>query len=105
MIWIFLDYIKKSPFASKEELTKTKIKYFKKFDHKITEQDKNLLKMCWLPNMYKKPIDERLIFPSKHCSTKPLSNVICKVSKSILTTLRFFIQKVYLMHALKSFGL
>ena len=41
---------------SKEELNETNIKYCKTFDLKITEQDKTLPIMYWLPKMYNTPI-------------------------------------------------
>ena len=38
---------------SREEIIKTNIKYCKKFDLNITEQDKTLPIMYWLPKMHK----------------------------------------------------
>ena len=57
---------------SKEELIKTDIKYCKKIYLKITEQDKTLSIMYWLPKMQKAPIGARFIAALKNCCTKPL---------------------------------
>ena len=65
---------------SKEEIIKTNIKYCKNVDLKITEQDKILHIMYWLPKMHK----------TKNCSTKPLSDVISKVFKMIFNHVESF---------------
>ena len=68
---------------SKEELIKANIKYCKKSDLKVTEQDKTLPIMCWLPKCMT-PIGAKFIVASK---TAVLS--LCLMS----------------LHVLKSFGL
>ena len=88
---------------SKEELIETNIKYCKKFDLKITEQDKTLSITYWVPQMHKKLIGGRFIVVSKNCSTKPLSDMISKVF--FLTMLKVFIEKVYFTHHLNNSGL
>ena len=50
-------------------------------------------------------IGTRFIVTSNKCNTKPLTDVISKGLKWSLTMLKFFIEKVYFTHALKSFGL
>ena len=49
----------------KEKFIETKVKYNKKFDFKITEQDKTLPTMYWLPKMHKTSTGSRFIVPSK----------------------------------------
>ena len=62
---------------SMEEIIKTNMKYCKKIDLKITEQDKSHPIMYWLPKLHKTPpIGTRFIAASKNCSTKPLSDMI-----------------------------
>ena len=67
---------------SKEELNETNIKYCKTFDLKITEQDKTLPIMYWLPKMYNTPIGARFIVHSKR--------VICFHISLFYTCLRKF---------------
>ena len=68
------------PLKFKEEI-KTNIKCRKKFDLKITEQDKTLPIMYWLPKIDKTIIAARFIVASEMCSIKPLSDMIFKVIK------------------------
>ena len=49
--------------------------------------------MYWLPKMYKIPIGPRFIVTSKNCSTKPLFDVISKVSKMIFNHVETFHRK------------
>ena len=90
---------------SNKELIETNIKYGKKFDLNITEQDKTFPIMYWLPKMHKAPISARFLVVSKKCSTKPLSDVISKVFTVTFTHVESFHRKVYFTHALKSFRL
>ena len=48
-----------------EEIVKTNIKYCRRFDLKITEQDKTLPIIYWLPKLHKTPIDVRFKVASK----------------------------------------
>ena len=56
----------------KEEIIKANIKYCKKFNLKVTEQDKTLSIMYWFPKMHKTPIGARFIVASQNCSTKAI---------------------------------
>ena len=38
----------------------------------ITEQDKTLPIMNWLPKIQKTPVDARFVVASRNCSTKPV---------------------------------
>ena len=78
---------------SKDRIIKTNIKYCKKFGLKITEQDKTLPIMYWLPKMHKTSIDARFIVASKSCITKPLSEMISKVFKMIFNHVEVFVEK------------
>ena len=50
--------------------------------------------MYWLPKVYKIPIDARFIVTSKTCSTKPLLDVISKISKMIFNHVENFDRKI-----------
>ena len=54
-----------------EEVIQANMNYCKKFDLNITELDKPLPIMYWLPKMHKTSIGARFIIASKNCSTKP----------------------------------
>ena len=75
---------------SKKKLIETKNKYFKRFDLKITQQDKTLPIMYWLPKMHKTPIGARFIVASKTCCTKLLSDESYKVLKMIFNHFESF---------------
>ena len=80
--------------AAYSETQKCNIKYFKKFKPKLTEQEKILSIMYWLPKMHKTPVDARFIVASKNYNTKPLSDVISKIFNMIFS-------HVYFTHALE----
>ena len=75
---------------SKEELARNTAK-------NVTVKQLNKTKtpsiMYWLPKMYKIPIGARFIVTSKNCSTKPLFDVISKVSKMIFNHVETFHRK------------
>ena len=86
---------------SKEEFIETNTKYCKRIDLKITEQDKTIPIMYWLPKMHKAPIGARFIVASKNCSNKLLSDVIFTVFKMIFNHVEsFLIEKVHFAYAL-----
>ena len=57
--------------------------YCQKFDLKLTDEDRSLPTMYWLPKLNKTPTGARFIIGSKNCRTKPLSGVICKIFKML----------------------
>ena len=70
-----------------KKLIKTNMKYCTKFDLKITEQDRTLPIIYWLPKVHKTPVGARFIVPSKNLSTKPQS---FQVFKMIFNHVEFF---------------
>ena len=83
---------------SKEEPIETNIKYCKKYNLKITEQDKTLPIIYWLPKMSKAPIGAKFMVASKNCSTKPLSDVISKVFKMIFNHEHFIFRLCHIRY-------
>ena len=51
--------------------------------------------MYWMPKMHKKPIGARFIVASKHCSTKPLTNVVSRVFKVLYQQVESFHKKSF----------
>ena len=85
-----------------EEITHANINYYKKFELNITELDKLVPIMYWLPNLPKTHIGARLIVASKSCSTEPLSDAIYWIFKMILNTIESFHKKAYLIQAARN---
>ena len=78
---------------SKDEIINNNIKFCEKFGLKITEEQKSLPLMYWLPKMHKTPIGTRFIIASKNCSTKPLSGIISNAFKLIFDSVNSFHNK------------
>ena len=77
----------------KADIINDNANYCNKFDLKLTEKQKALPIMYWLPKMHKTPIGCRFIIASKQCSTKPLTKVISIVFKMIFNTVESFHNK------------
>ena len=60
---------------------------------KVSEKEKCLPIMYWMPKMHKNPTDARFIIASSTCSTKPLSSVISNVFKLIFRQIQNFHDK------------
>ena len=69
---------------SVKEIIQANTNYFKKFKLNITELDKLLPIMYWLPKMHKTAIGPRRFVALKNWSTKLLSDTLSKVFKMIL---------------------
>ena len=57
--------------------------YLERLGFQLTEKEKSLPSMYWIPKMHKNPIKHRFIIASKSCSTKPLSTAISNAFKLI----------------------
>ena len=88
---------------SKENIIENNIKYCKKFGLNVTEGQKDLPIMYWLPKMHKTPIGARYIVASKECSTKPLTKVISNVFKMIYSHVENFHKKSFFYSNFKKF--
>ena len=69
----------------------------------ITELDKSLPIMYWLPKILKTPVGARFIVASYYCSTNPLSNTISKIFKMIFNTVEIFHKKGFFYSDCKKF--
>ena len=86
-----------------KEIIPANISYCKEFYLKITELDKLLSFMYWLPKTDKTPIGARLIVALYYCSTNPLSDTISKVFKMIFNTRKSFHKKSFFYSGCKKF--
>ena len=84
-----------------EEIIQPNIRSCKKFDLNITELDKSLPIMYWLPKIHKTLVGVRFIVASYYCITNPLSD---KISKMIFNTVESFHKKVYFVQAVRNSG-
>ena len=88
---------------SKEDIINNNENFCKKFDLKLTDKDRSLPIMYWLPKLHKTPIGARFIIASKNCSNKPLSNVISKIFKMIFKNVENFHSKTKFYSSFKKF--
>ena len=86
-----------------EEIIEANINYCKTFDLNITDRDKLLPIMYWLPEMYKTIIVARFIVISKNCSAKPLSDTISEIFKIIFNTVESFHNITFFYSACQKF--
>ena len=75
---------------SPEDLISDNIKLCEKFDLQVTEKQKALPIMYWMPKMHKQPVGARFIVASKTCSTKPVTEVISRIFKMIFAHVESF---------------
>ena len=78
---------------SVEKIIQANIDYCTNCDLNITDLDKSLPVMYWLPKMLQTPIGVRFIVASNYCSAKPLSDTICQIFKIIFNTAESFHNK------------
>ena len=86
-----------------EEIIQGNISYCKRFDLNITELDKSLPIMYWLPKMHKTPVGARFIVASYYCSTNPLSDTIPKIFIMVFNTVESFHNKSFFYSGCKKF--
>ena len=68
---------------SKDDIIKNDKNYCQKFHLNLTDKNRSLSIIYWLPKLHKTSIGAKFIIASKNCSTKPLSGVISKIFKMI----------------------
>ena len=78
---------------SEDDVIKSNENYCRNFDLKLTDKDRSLFKMYWLPKLRKTPFGDRFITASKNCSTKLLSEVISKIFKMLFKDVENFHNK------------
>ena len=74
-----------------------------KFGLSISEKQKSLPSMYWIPKMHKNPVGARFIVASKTCSTKPLTEVVSNVFKMLYKHVENFHKKSQFYSNFKKF--
>ena len=69
------------------------VDFCSKFGYKVSDREKCLPTMYWMPKMHKNPIGSRFIVASKICSTKKLSADVSKIFKLFFNQVRNFHDK------------
>jgi hypothetical protein len=59
------------------------MEYAERLGFNVSEQEKDLPSMYWIPKMHKNPVKHRFIVASKVCSTKPISKAVSNAFKLI----------------------
>ena len=86
-----------------DSIIETNIDLCKKYDLEVTDKDKALPFMYWMPKMHYTPSRARFIVASSSCSTKPLSRRISIIFKHIFN--QIFIENVLFTTTTIGFGL
>ena len=68
------------------DIVKRHVNYMSRHDIKVTDDQKSLPFLYWIPKMHKNPSKQRYIAASHSCSTKPLSKLITLCLKLIQQT-------------------
>ena len=68
---------------SKEEIIDENQEYSERLGYSLSEKEKDLPTMYWIPKMHKNPIKHRFIVASKTCCTKPVSKSVSSAFKLI----------------------
>ena len=69
----------------------------------MTELDKSIPIMYWLPKLFQTPIGVRFIVASNYCSSNPLPDIICQIFKIIFNTVESFHNKSFFYLSCKKF--
>ena len=69
--------------VKKESIIQTNTLFCEKYKLAVSEDQKTLPIMYWIPKMHKNPVGTRFIVASSKCSTKPLSKAVSKAFKLI----------------------
>ena len=69
--------------CGKEEIVDDNREYSERLGYKLTEKEKELPTMYWIPKMHQKPTKHQFIVASKSCSTKQLSTAVSNTFKLI----------------------
>ena len=76
-----------------DHFIKKNVEFCSKFGYKVSDRQKCLPTMYWMPKMHKNPIGSRFIVASKICSTKKLSADVSKIFKLFFNQVRNFHDK------------
>ena len=75
---------------SRDEIIDENTKYTRRLGCKITEKEKTLPIMYWIPKMHKNPIGARFIIASKICTTKQISKSVSNVVNLVCSQIENF---------------
>ena len=89
----------------KDDIIKNNENYCQTFDLKLTDKDRSLPIMYWLPQLHKTPIGARSTTASKNFSTKSLSGVISKSFRMLFKRVENLHNKSALYSSYKNSGL
>ena len=78
---------------TREEVVNENIKLCGNVNLNISENEKTLPIMYWIPKMHKNPIGARFIVASKTCSIKPITKVISRIFKMFFSQIENFHHK------------
>ena len=68
---------------TKDEIIQDNVQYAEHLGFNVSEREKDLPNMYWIPKMHKNPVKHRFIVASKACSTKPISKAVSNAFKLI----------------------
>ena len=75
------------------DIIQNNVEFCEKYKLKVTDDQKTLPIMYWIPKMHKNPTSCRFIVASSKCSTKPLSKGVSKIFKLIFNQVQSFHDK------------
>ena len=78
---------------NKEVIIQNNVEFCAKYNFKVSDEQKTLPIIYWIPKMHKTPIGSRFIVASSKCSTKPLSKAVSKAFKLIFEQVKNFHDK------------
>ena len=88
-----------------DEIISDNLEYSKRLGFKLTDKEKTLPIMYWIPKLHKNPVGARFIIASKLCSTKQLSKSVSKVFKLVFSQIeKFHKHEKFLYHSTTNFG-
>ena len=76
-----------------QQIKADNIEFCEHLGYKISEEEKTLPIIYWIPKMHKSPVGQRFIIASKLCTTKKLSRDVSKVFKLLFQQTRSFHDK------------
>ena len=78
--------------------------YTSRLGYVVSENDKILPIMYWIPKMHKLPMGHRFIIASKVCCTKKVSKSVSSAFKLIFGQVESSIERQSLIHIMQNFG-
>ena len=75
---------------SEAEVIDENVHYAAHLGFKVTDRERALPSMYWMPKMHKTPLGSRFIIASKLCSTKPVSKAVSNIFKLVFNQVQNF---------------